>query len=226
MLIPGLGTSRHVFEPLNRHLGGARRLLLYDPRGIGDSEMSAPPWMMQLLADDAASVIEALSPDGLVDVFGASMGGVVAQQLVLDRPELVGRLVLAATNAGGRRLGTDPEARDRLMGKGARTPEEAYRLACTVLYSTEFQQTHPDFIEAQIQERGAHPVRPLVFSAQLDASRNCDLWDRLQEISRPTLVLHGTEDVVVPLADAKELAGRVPRSQHHWLEGCGHLFFH
>ena len=59
-----------------------------------------------------------------------------------------------------------PADQAALLGKGARTPEDAYRLACTVLYSPQFQRTHPDFIEAQIRERARHPVRPRVFSAQ------------------------------------------------------------
>ena len=100
-----------------------------------------------------------------------------------------------------------PADQAALLGKGARTPEEAYRIACTVLYSPQFQRTHPDFIEAQIRDRARHPVRPRVFSAQFGAMWQPDhSFERLAAVRVPTLVLHGTDDVVIPFENARILA--------------------
>ena len=87
-------------------------------------------------------------------MFGASMGGLVAQHVVVDHPARVADLMLAATSPGGD-AGVDPRPEDqaKLLGKGASTPEEAYRIACTVLYSPQFQRAHPEFIDAQVRER-------------------------------------------------------------------------
>jgi pimeloyl-ACP methyl ester carboxylesterase len=228
LLIPGLGATRIVFDPLlPALLARGMRVIVFDPRGTGDSEPGSRPLTMLLLAGDAASVLDA-ADSPTADVMGASMGGVVAQHLVVDRPERVRRLVLAATAPGGAEaVPADPRATDALLGKGARTPADAYRLACTVLYSAHFQRTHPAFIEAQVHLRAARPLHARVFSAQLAALRgDAGTLDRLATVRSPTLVLHGTDDAVTPIENARLLAARIPGARTRWFDGCGHLFFH
>jgi pimeloyl-ACP methyl ester carboxylesterase len=201
-------------------------VITFDPRGIGESEGGANT-TMTAMALDAVAVLDAVGVAAAA-VFGASMGGLVAQHLVVDHPARVADLILAATSPGGDH-GVDPRPEDQaaLLGKGARTPEEAYRIACTVLYSPQFQRTHPDFIEAQIRERALHPVRPRVFSAQFNAMWQPDhSFEHLAVVAVPTLVLHGTDDVVTPFENARILAGRIPGAQLRPFESCGHLFFH
>lgn len=226
LLIPGLGAGRSAFNPIVPDLAGAHRVITFDPRGIGESEGGANT-TMSAMALDAVAVLDAAGAASAA-VFGASMGGLVAQHMVVDHPDRVADLILAATSPGGDH-GVDPRPEDQaaLLGKGARTPAEAYRMACTVLYSPQFQRTHADFIEAQIRERALHPVRPRVFSAQFNAMWQPDhSFERLASVAVPTLVLHGTEDVVRPFENARILAGEIPGAQIRPFEGCGHLFFH
>jgi pimeloyl-ACP methyl ester carboxylesterase len=226
LLIPGLGAGRSAFDPILPGLVKAHRVITFDPRGIGESEGAANA-TLAAMALDVVAVLDAADVASAA-VFGASMGGLVAQHLVVDHPARVADLILAATAPGGD-AGVDPKPEDQaaLLGKGARTPEDAYRLACTVLYSPQFQRTHADFIEAQIRERAHHPVRPRVFSAQFNAMWQPDnSFDRLAAVKVPTLVMHGTEDVVAPFENARILARRIPGAQLRPFEACGHLFFH
>ncbi len=226
LLIPGLGAGRSAFNPIVPDLARAHRIITFDPRGIGESEGGANA-TMTAMGLDAVAVLDAAGVASAA-VFGASMGGLVAQHMVVDHPDRIADLILAATSPGGDH-GVDPRPEDQaaLLGKGARTPEEAYRMACTVLYSPQFQRTHADFIEAQIRERALHPVRPRVFSAQFKAMwQPDDSFERLASVAVPTLVLHGTEDVVTPFENARILAGRIPGATLRPFEGCGHLFFH
>jgi pimeloyl-ACP methyl ester carboxylesterase len=225
-LIPGLGAGRSVFDPIVADLAKAHRVITFDPRGIGESEGGASA-TLTAMALDVVAVLDAASVASAA-VFGASMGGLVAQHLVVDHPARVASLMLAATAPGGD-AGVDPQPADQaaLLGKGARTPEDAYRLACTVLYSRQFQRTHPEFIEAQIRERARHPVRPRVFSDQFKAMwLPDDSFERLSAVAVPTLVMHGTEDVVTPFENARILARQIPGARLRPFEGCGHLFFH
>ena len=226
LLIPGLGARAAVFDPIVADLAREHQVITFDPRGIGESENGGDVTLTKM-ALDAVAVLDAADVR-VAAVFGASMGGLVAQHVVVDHPDRVGHLVLAATAPGGDHgIDPDPANQAALLGKGARTPEEAYRLACTVLYSRQFQRTHPEFIEAQIRERGLHPVRPRVFSAQFNAMSQPDSsFEQLAAVTAATLVLHGTEDVVTPFENARILARQVPGAVLRPFDGCGHLFFH
>jgi pimeloyl-ACP methyl ester carboxylesterase len=226
LLIPGLGAGRSAFDPIVPDLAGTHQVITFDPRGIGESGGEGNE-NLPAMAEDVVAVLEALGVASL-SVFGASMGGLVAQHLVVDHPDRVTSLILAATAPGGDN-GIDalPENRAALMGKGARTPEDAYRIACTVLYSPQFQRTHTDFIEAQIRQRALHPIRPRVFAAQYRAMwAPDDSFERLANVTAPTLVLHGTDDVVTPFENARILARHIPGARLRPFDGCGHLFFH
>lgn len=227
LLIPGLGATRHVFDPVLPALLRRHRVVTYDPRGVGDSKRGSLPLSLALLAGDAAAVLAAASLES-AHVFGASMGGVVAQRLAVDAPSQVRRLILAATHPPlPHNVPAAPAATSALLGRGARTPEDAYRVACTVLYSTKFQRTHPEFIDEQVRVRAGHPVPARVFQDQLAALRQpSDLWERLADLTVPALVLHGTADVVAPYENAPLLAHRIPGARLRPFDECGHLFFH
>jgi 3-oxoadipate enol-lactonase len=226
LLIPGLGARATVFDPIVPDLARRHRVITFDPRGIGESGNGGEVTVSNMVLD-AITVLDAAGVAAAA-VFGASMGGLIAQHAVVDHPDRVDHLVLAATAPGGDHgVDADPAHQAALLGKGARTPEEAYRIACTVLYSQQFQRAHPEFIEAQVRERARHPVRPRVFAAQFAAMSSLDhSFEKLAEVTTPTLVLHGTEDVVTPFENARILARQIAGAVLRPFDGCGHLFFH
>ena len=227
LLIPGLGATRAVFDPIMPLLTAHFRVVVYDQRGIGGSELTPGPYTTRQLAADAAAVLDGVGIDRAA-IIGASFGGMVAQELAIAHPDRLSALILAATGPGNAHLAQPPDraAAEALLGKGARNPEQAYRIACTVLYSRRFQDEHADFIEDQVAARAARPIDARAFKAQRAASRGHDAWDRLPSITAPTLVVHGSEDVVMPLANAQALAERIPRARLTVFDGAGHLFFH
>jgi pimeloyl-ACP methyl ester carboxylesterase len=226
LLIPGLGAGSSVFNPITPDLARHRTVIRYDPRGIGASSAGGEV-TLPTMALDAVTVLESVGVAAAA-VFGASMGGLIAQHMVDDHPERVARLILVATAPGGDNgVDADPADNAALLGKGARTPEEAYRMACTVLYSRQFQRTHPEFIDEQVRERARNPVRPRVFSAQYKAMwLPDDSFEGLASVTSRTLVAHGTEDVVTPFENAGILARQIPGAVLRPFDECGHLFFH
>ena len=227
LLIPGLGATRVVFDPIVPLLTPHFRVAVYDQRGIGASELTPGPYTTEQLGGDAAAVLDGLEVEQAT-VLGASFGGMVAQQLGVRHADRVRALILAATGPGSSHLAREPDqaAADALLGKDARTPEDAYRIACTVLYSRRFQEEHADFIEEQVRDRARRPIAARAFQAQFAASRGHDVWDRLPSIAAPTLVMHGSADAVMPLANAELLAQRIPGAILDVFDGAGHLFFH
>lgn len=225
LLIPGLGTDHHAFVWNIRDFSQRWRCLVLDQRGIGRSDATPGPYDMALLADDAARVLAQVAPGGAF-VFGVSMGGMVAQHLAIRHPELVAALVLGCTGPGGRlAVRADPADTRLLLGGDAREPGLAYRVACQVLYERRWREEHPEVIEDAVQWRATHPVRPGVFAAHWEAIRHHDTAADLGKIRAPTLVLHGTADVVMPPGNGALLHERIPGSTLRWLPGRGHMFF-
>jgi pimeloyl-ACP methyl ester carboxylesterase len=226
LMIPGLGATRRIYASIIPALARRHRVIVYDPRGVGDSDVPGGPYPMSRLAADCVAVATASGAPGF-QLFGASMGGLTAEHVAVLHPGRVTRLVLAATGPGRHAaVPAAPEATGALLGRGAATPAAAYRLACTVLYSPRFQRDHPEFIEDEVAHRASHPIPGRAFTAQYRSSRDADVSRRLGEIAVPTLVLHGTEDVLVPLANAETLTKLIPGARRYWFDGCGHLFFH
>jgi pimeloyl-ACP methyl ester carboxylesterase len=225
LLIPGLGTDHHAFVWNIAQLAEHFECLVLDQRGVGLSEATPGPYSMELLADDAASVVRHLTPSGAF-VFGVSMGGMVAQHLAVRHPHLVEMLVLGCTGPGGRMaVRADPEVTRRLLGADAKDPASAYRIACSVLYESGWAAAHPEVIEDAVEWRAGHPVRPGVFQAHWQAIRHHDSGPVLGQITAPTLILQGTADLVMPPGNAEALRGGISGSELAHLEGRGHMFF-
>ncbi|MGH7643410.1 MAG: alpha/beta fold hydrolase [Candidatus Dormibacteria bacterium] len=225
LLIPGLGTDHHAFVWNIAEFAQHFECLVLDQRGVGLSEATSGPYTMDLLADDAASTLRHLAPQGAF-VLGVSMGGMVAQHLALRHPRLVRRLVLGCSGPGGRlAVRADPEVTRRLLGGGATDPASAYRIACSVLYEPHWRETHPEVIDDAVEWRARHPVRPGVFQAHWQAIRHHEMGARLSEIQTPTLILQGTADVVMLAANAEALRTGIEASELVWLPGRGHMFF-
>jgi pimeloyl-ACP methyl ester carboxylesterase len=226
LMIPGLGATRRVYAPIVPALARHHQVIVYDPRGVGDSEVPPGPYSMPRLAADCVEVAAGCGAQTF-QLFGASMGGLTAQYVAVLHSDRLTRLILAATGPGRHTaVPAEPEATAALLGRGARTPAEAYRMACSVLYGQRFQREHPEFIDAQVAYRAAHPIPGRAFTAQFRASRDAGIGDRLDEIAVPALVLHGTEDILVPLANAEALTKLIPGARRYWFDGRGHLFFH
>ena len=225
LLIPGLGTDHHAFVWNIRELAEHFECLVLDQRGIGLSEATPGPYTMELLADDAASALRQLAPQGAL-VLGVSMGGMVAQHLAIRHPRLIQKLVLGCTGPGGRlAVRADPEVTHRLLGADAKDPASAYRIACSVLYEPNWRKAHPEVIEDAVEWRAHHPLRPGVFQAHWQAIRHHDTGARLGQITAPTLILQGTADVVMLPGNAQALGAGVSGSELVWLAGRGHMFF-
>jgi len=100
LLIQGLGYARWGWEPVVDGLARSFELLLFDNRGIGESDAPPGPYTVVELADDAAQVLDEAGVER-AHVLGTSLGGMVAQELALGRPQRVEKLVLVCTTPGG-----------------------------------------------------------------------------------------------------------------------------
>jgi pimeloyl-ACP methyl ester carboxylesterase len=198
---------------------------VYDHRGVGRSARAEAGYAIADLADDAAGLLDAL---GLEDahVLGISMGGMVAQELALRHPERVRTLALGCTYSGGEGASLAPPSTvQRLQGaltSGDR--EQALRAGWELNVSERFAAD--DAAYAAHRDRAlALPVPVPVIFAQMQAITGHDTSGRLTAIGAPTLVVHGTEDAMLPVANGRLIASRVPDARLEILEGVGHMFW-
>ncbi len=225
LLIMGMsGTALHWGEPFLGELRHDFETIVYDHRGVGASTRLEGELTIAQLAADAAALLEALDLPR-VHVLGISMGGMVAQELALSRPELVQTLTLGCTYCGDRASLTDPAALRRLgeaMASGER--ERAVRAAWEINVSRAHAADAGSYarFRAIAEERA---VAVPVIRAQMQACAAHDTRARLPGLLVPTLVVHGDADEMIPPANGELIASLIPGARLEVLPGAGHLFF-
>jgi pimeloyl-ACP methyl ester carboxylesterase len=220
LLIQGLGYGRWGWEPIVPGLAARHRVVTFDNRGIGESDKPEGPYTAAQMAGDALQVLDEAGIER-AHVLGASLGGMIAQELAVTAPERVDRLVLCCTTPGGADTVPMPEATVRLF---AEAPTLAPEVALRRFVENALGEGPPDeLVDELFARRVANPPDPAGWQAQAAAGLTFAGADG--EITAPTLILGGTADNVVDYRNAEVLAGRVPGARVELLEGAGHLFF-
>lgn len=223
LFIHGIGADlKHPIGVFNSPLLENFTVLAYDPRGLGESDKPGLSYSMADLADDAAGLMKAAGWD-YCHVLGVSMGGMVAQELVLRHPSLVKRLVLAVTFGGGA-SNSGPRVIDKLDKMSA-----AEKLKLSDLRKDEaWAAANPEMVSrAEEQFRVASeelhrdPDRLRGFNHQVSAVINHDAFDRLPQIKAPTLVFGGRYDASCPPDITRAMARQIPGARYELLES-GH----
>jgi 3-oxoadipate enol-lactonase len=200
------------------------RVLTFDNRGIGRSDGSPLPYTVAAMAGDAVAVLDAAGEER-AHVYGISLGGMIAQEVVLRHPERVRGLVLGATTPGGN-LGV-PAGEDTLAffrRRGEMPAEEAVWASVPYNYGPDTRARHAQRIGEDIAQRLRFPIEPEPYVAQLGAAMGHDAHNRLGAIEAPTLVVHGEADVMVPPGNGALLAEGIPGAQLSLWPGAGHLY--
>jgi 3-oxoadipate enol-lactonase len=226
VLIGGLGHGRWSWEPVIGELARDFQVVAMDNRGIGASDAPMGPYFTRLLAADVLAVMDhaGIRRASLV---GVSLGGMIAQQVANDRPDRVDRLVLVSTIPGGAL--TTPMPVDGVAGLSelpllrdeAARAERGVRLAL----APATVRRRPRLARRLATARAGHPVRPGAWVAQAAAGMLFDLAGGQRRLRQPTLIVQGTEDVVVHPDNARTLAGLIPGAELVWFERAGHLPF-
>jgi poly(3-hydroxyalkanoate) depolymerase len=223
LLITGLGASLELAAPFERALNRLGVPTIgYDAAGVGESTPYRWPRRMPGVARTAERLLDALGHDA-VDVFGVSLGGVVAQQLAHQAPSRVRRLVLAATGPGLGGVPGSPRVLWALATPRRYSQPDYYRRVAADLYGG-LARRDPDALLHGSLARFSH--RPTVrgYADQLYSITGWTSTPWLCRLRQPTLVLAGDDDPIVPLINARILAWLIPDAHLHVVHGGGHLF--
>jgi pimeloyl-ACP methyl ester carboxylesterase len=219
LLVMGLGMGADAWDSLPVKLAEWFHVITVDNRGVGESTPSPGGFRIRDMADDAASVLDAAGVDS-ASVFGISMGGMIAQELVLRYPERVRSLVLGAT-FGSHLRSRKPSpgvARDLLLVGLLSRRGPLQRLLVSDEFIAGNQERFGRWLGAIRHAPRSAVRRQLVAIALHEAESG------LYHLKTPTLVISGDRDRLVPVENSRRLSRIIPRARLVELPGAGHAF--
>ncbi|KRD18336.1 alpha/beta hydrolase [Acidovorax sp. Root267] len=219
------GGMDHWDPVMTDGLAAGREVILYNGRGVASS-LGKPRTRIEHMADDAAAVIRALGLQK-VDVLGFSLGGFQAQDLTRRHPDLVRKLMLLGTGPRGGNPESDPGVAERAPRPVPTIDDflflffgrsEAARQAGRNFWKRRHERAEqdppssPEVVQAQIEAN-------MYYLPKLDPN---DPFAHLREITQPTFILNGTDDVMIPSINSWHMSQHIPNAQLFIYPDAGH----
>ncbi len=238
VLVMGLGTDLHGWERVLPAVAAEREVIVLDNRGVGRSAKPPGPYTTAQLAADVIAVMDAA---GLAraHVAGLSLGGMIAQELVLAYPARLASLALVATYAradqGTKDVAAQGAAAARFdmralmeamagAGPGPQTLDVRAMMGflMQLVFTPKFIETERAYLKAFFDRSMSYGFVPQAFAGQTAAALHHDAYDRLPAIATPTLVVTGTRDRLIPPRHSRVLVERIAGARLAEIDGGSH----
>jgi len=219
LLIMGLGWASAMWHRSRPVLSARYRTIALDNRGVGRSDIPPGPYPIAVMAADAAAVLDAAGVER-AHVFGLSMGGMIGQEFALQYPERVQSLVLGCTAAGGpSAVRASPEVLDVLTRRDL-NPDEYAAAINPFIYDA---GTPRERVEEDMALRKQWWPEAAGYFGQLQGIIAWEAYNRLPQITAPTLVVHGESDRLVPPENGKLIAGQIHGAKLVMIPHASHI---
>ncbi|MFX1572969.1 MAG: alpha/beta fold hydrolase [Promethearchaeota archaeon] len=224
IMILGLSCDVNWWSPeVIKAIAQSFKTIVFDNRGVGRTDKPEIAYSIKMFADDTIGLMDVLNIQK-AHILGFSMGGFIAQEITLNYPERVANLILCSTHCGGSKsLPPSNEVMNFLINP----PEDNIDLIngfIPLLFTKTFIENSPEFIESYKQQMLKIPIQLSSHHRQLQAM-SFNAARRLKEIEKPTLILQGKEDILIPPGNAEILAKGISGAKLIMLENAAHLFF-
>ncbi|MDJ0614725.1 MAG: poly(3-hydroxyalkanoate) depolymerase [Rhizobiaceae bacterium] len=218
LMFNGIGANLELGFPFLNELKD-RGAILFDIPGVGGSPMPALPYRPSTLARMAKNLCNILGHTE-VDVSGVSWGGGLAQQFAHQYPHMCRKLVLVATSAGWVMIPGNPSVLSKMTNIKRYTDKGYMRSIAAEIYGGDFRD---DSTLINVHADGMKPASNAGYVLQLMAMVGWTSAHWLWSIKQPTLVMSGTDDPLIPVANANFLATMIPDAKLELVDN-GHLF--
>jgi len=219
VIFNGIGANLELVQPFVDALGDME-VVIFDIPGVGGSPAPLAPYRFSTMAVLTDKLLSKLGYEGQVDVLGVSWGGALAQQFAYLYPSRCRRLVLAATSPGVIMVPGQLSVLSKLIGsRRYRDPDYLQEVGADI-YGGAYRDD-PELLKEHGRHIQAPGGRGYVYQLLAAWGWSSLLW--LGCLRQPTLVMHGDDDPIVPLVNARILAARIRQSTLHVIED-GHLF--
>jgi len=233
LLVMGLGTTRVGWFNQFAFLSKSYDVTAFDNRGSGET-VAGGSWTMRDMASDAIAVADAMGYERF-HLLGVSMGGMISQEVALAAPERIRTLTLISTSPGG--PNSVPPSNEYVAAFALPDPRDRVARSIELLFGSRYRREHAEIVQAAVSlslGEGAAggfsmfdaEANQSGFMTQLTAIMAWTMAggaaQRLGEIKIPTLVMHGGEDLLVPLANGKVIAEGIPGARLRIWDDAGH----
>jgi pimeloyl-ACP methyl ester carboxylesterase len=228
VLINGFGGAQNALFALVRAFAKHYRVVTFDNRGIGGSDKPTGPYSVRTMAGDTIGLIDFLGIEK-AHLLGMSMGGMIAQEMAIDYPQRVDKLILCSTSAGGqpfRELWFDLiEASNHGWNRSRSDLAEVdLRKLIGAVTPRLFNRPFNRLVIAPLAKLMLRLGMTRVPVGQLEAMMSHDALERLGNIQAPTLVLAGSKDGLMPPHSGELLASRIRGAKLVIIEGGAHAW--
>ena len=199
-----LGTTHELWQPQVEALGSVFRIIRYDTRGHGASDVPAGSYAIDALGLDAIAILDAAGIER-AHVCSLSLGGLTAMWLGVHAPHRVRSLVLSSTAA---RIGSASMWDERIAQVRTAGVESLADAAMGRWFTAAYRAGHPEVVSVYHRMLGATPADG--YAGCCAAIRDADLREAIKSIAAPTLVIAGREDPVTPPADGESMRNSIP----------------
>ena len=239
LLFNGASDNMNAWDPsFLKGISSNHTVIVFDSRGIGNTTTGSKPYSMQLLANDTAGLLDALSIDK-ADVFGYSLGSFIAQQFAVMYPEKTNSLILVASMCGGKEgINQPPEfikLQYEIVNKSLNNvpiSQEEMKSLVTASLGSGWIRLHPESLDipANMTFQQMKPgLSPDTMNNQNNvghswtASNWSGACDELAKIAKPTLVITGTDDnLYVPHVNSFKIVEKIPGAWLVQIKDAGH----
>jgi pimeloyl-ACP methyl ester carboxylesterase len=226
LLISGSGNVMDVWpSSMLEELSSNHTVIIFDNRGVGNTTSGTRPFSIQQFANDTVGLLDVLKIQK-ADVFGFSMASFIAQQLAVMHPEKVNKLILYGASCGGQENIPQSPQVVKALSDFVNNRTQDVETFLSVTFPPEWIKANPNYLKTI--PKSAEIVPPATLVQQFNAveiwlATNWDgVCSQLPNISNPTLVITGTEDVAVPAANSLIIIQKIPGAWLVQMKGAGH----
>ncbi len=220
LLINGYSQAMDNWDPiLLERLAFNHTVIIFDNRGIGNTTSGEKGFSIVQFANDTASLLDVLQIKQ-IDVLGYSMGGFIAQELALNYPDRVGKLIIYASTCGGKGFIISQDVINALSNGTGSAMDRIERLV-HLFYPEEWRNENPNYLKDL--PKTTETISNKTLDQQTEAIFNwTGVCTKLKNITQPTLVIVGTDDVIVSPINSLLITERIPGAWLVQIKGGGH----
>jgi proline-specific peptidase len=226
VMVQGLGQNLDGWTLQLNFFKKKMKVITLDNRGVGKSSRPNYEYTMDMFVEDINNLLNHLDINEKIHLMGASMGGMIAQNFVLKYPNKVKTLILCCTSAywSANQLIEEWKQRENM------DLDEAFEMELNGLFSKKYileikkNKVFYENLKETVMLNNPPSFQDFTNQASA-ANKTHDTRDQLPKINHPTLIISGTEDVIIDPSESEYLNEKIPNSELILLEGLGHGFF-